>query len=208
MTLRLDSVTRVYRKAAEDVIAVDSVSFSIERGTALGLVGPSGSGKTTLINLIVGWDVPDSGSVAWDEKPGEGWDAIAVVPQGLGLLDELTLRENIVLPVVLGNREHRDAGALIDQLGLGEVADELPGSVSLGEQQRAAVARALITGPDLLVADEPTSHQDEANAERIAALLAEAATDGAVLVATHDERILDHVGVVLEMRDGRLTTSA
>jgi putative ABC transport system ATP-binding protein len=201
----LHGVGKIYRGRAEDVIGLADVSVGLEPGVITGLVGPSGSGKSTLVNVIVGWDKADEGEVEGVTELADGWEAIAVVPQDLGLLEELTLRENIALPVVLGNTAKIEVDDLIEAIGLVGVADQLPGAASLGEQQRAAIARALVTGPRLLVADEPTSHQDEANTFLIAELLVGAARDGsAVLIATHDRRVLEYVDVEIEMRDGRL----
>ena len=135
------------------------------------------------------------------------WSRLAIVPQTLGLLPELTMVENVEFPLRLGARVATDPGEAMELLGIGALANRPPQETSLGQQQRAAVARALVTAPALLVADEPTSHQDEANAERVTAALAEvAATGSCVFVATHDNRMLDRCDVVLQMSDGAVST--
>ena len=203
--VELRNVRKLYRSVAEDVTALAGVSLSIEAGRLLALVGPSGSGKTTLVNIVVGWDRADAGDVMVADGVGDDWSGTALIPQDLGLLDELTLRENVSLPVILGNSPAVDVEDLLVEVDLAGVAAQVPPAVSLGEQQRAAVGRALVTGPRLLVADEPTSHQDERNTVRIAALLRRAARQGsAVMVATHDERALDYADAIVEMRDGVL----
>ena len=201
--LRLDHVSRRYRLRAETVHAVRNVSLSLASGTVTGLMGPSGSGKTTLINLIVGWERPDEGVVLKDASVGDDWRGIAVVPQSLGLLEELSLAENVQLPVRLGNASRVSVDDLMREVGLDHLAHRTPDEVSLGEQQRAAVARALVSQPAVLVADEPTSHQDEANAMMVARMLRAAAGWGsAVLIATHDERILAVADAVVRLADG------
>lgn len=205
--VELTNVSRTYRSRAEDVTAVVAASLELRAGLVTALVGPSGSGKSTLINLIVGWETPDEGEVRTHPDVGDDWDSVAVVPQGLGLLAELTLAENIRLPAVLGNSVALDIDELCESLGLAHLRDQLPESVSLGEHQRAAVARALLPQPTLLVADEPTAHQDEENTLLVAELMRSAAASGsAVLIATHDARVLSSADVVIEILDGRLTT--
>jgi len=204
--VELTGVSRTYRSRAEDVPAVVAASLELDAGSLTALVGPSGSGKSTLINLIVGWELPDEGAVHTHPDVGDDWDSVAVVPQGLGLLAELTIAENIRLPAVLGNSAVLDFDELCESLGLTHLRDQLPEAVSLGEHQRAAVARALLPQPTLLVADEPTAHQDEENTLLVAELMRGAAAAGsAVLVATHDPRLLASADVVVEILDGRLT---
>lgn len=201
-TVRVEQVTKRYRRGSEIVTAVDRATLELRPGTMTGLVGPSGSGKTTLLNLLLGGDEPDEGAV--HGVPTEpDWSLSAVVPQSLGLLDELTLAENVTLPVRLGATPTRSAEELMGRLGIAALADRSPRETSLGEQQRAAVARALLTGCELLVVDEPTSHQDEANVLIVVdALAAHAAEGAAVIVATHDARVVARCDPVLHIRDG------
>ena len=188
--VRVENVTKRYRRGRETITAVDAASFEVMAGEITGLVGPSGSGKTTLLDIVVGGDEPDEGRVA-------------VVPQALGLLPELTIRENIDLPRRLGTTTPLDTDTVMIDLGIAALVDRAPDEVSLGEQQRTAIARALVTSPRLLVADEPTSHQDEANVDRVVAVLHERAQNGSgVLVATHDPRVIECCDRVLRMRDG------
>jgi len=204
--VRLTDVTKRHHRGREVVTAVDHVSLELPSGSMIALAGPSGSGKTTLLNLIVGGDVPDEGAI--DGPAGlADWSSLAIVPQALGLLPELTIGENIGFPLRLGARVATDPSEVMDRLGIGAVANRPPDETSLGEQQRAAVARALVTSPMLLVADEPTSHQDEANTDRVTAALADIAAAGScVFVATHDNRVLSRCDLVLQMRDGVVTT--
>jgi putative ABC transport system ATP-binding protein len=204
--LELVDVTRRFETRAETIVAVDSVSLTVEAGEVAGLAGPSGSGKSTLLHVVMGWERPDAGQVRRATTTMRaGWSNVAIVPQELGLLPELTARQNVELAGRIARSPMRDTSELLDALRLTDLADRLPEQLSMGEQQRVAVARAAVAAPALLVADEPTAHQDEAHADLVMALLDEvAAAGGAVLVATHDERLLDRVDRVIRMRDGRL----
>ena len=207
--IEVSRATRRFVTTAETVVALDDVSFSIGRGELVGLSGPSGSGKSTLVHLLLGWDRPDVGDIRRSDELGDGWGALATIPQDLGLLPELTARQNIALAQRIDGRHDVDIMGLLDELDMIELADRRPDELSLGEQQRVAVARALACSPDLVVADEPTAHQDERRADTVIQMLAHVATrGGAVIVATHDERLLDRVDRVLELFDGRLTTTA
>lgn len=203
--VRLDRVSRRFRTQAEVVVAVDDVSLWVRPGEIVALVGPSGSGKSTTLNLVLGWESPDAGTV---ERSIErtGWAGVAVVPQELGLLPELTARENVELPVRIIGGSHESADELLDALGLDGLAERFPSELSHGEQQRVAVARAMIARPELVVADEPTAHQDEARADAVMhQLVRVAAGGGGVLVATHDLRLLEGVDRVAYLLDGRIT---
>ena len=205
---QLIDVTKRYRRGRETVTAVDRVSLELRSGSMVALIGPSGSGKTTLLNLLVGGDEPDDGVIVGPANRAD-WSQLAIVPQTLGLLPELTMRENVALPIRLGASAAAEPDALMHALAIGLLAHRSPTETSLGEQQRAAVARALVTSPVLLVADEPTSHQDEANADAIVGALADAAASGScVFVATHDTRVLERCDVVLRMTDGRVTAGS
>jgi putative ABC transport system ATP-binding protein len=208
VVVRLADVSKRYHRGREVVTAVDHVTLDLSSRSMIALVGPSGSGKTTLLNLIVGGDEPDHGLI--EGPPGRAdWSQLTIVPQTLGLLPELTMGENVGLPLRLGASCAADVGAVMEFLGIGALADRPPEETSLGEQQRAAVARALVTTPALLVADEPTSHQDEANTDRVTDALAGAASAGScVFVATHDSRMLDRCDLVLRMTDGVVSIGA
>jgi putative ABC transport system ATP-binding protein len=204
----LRSTSRSYRTAAMTVAALTNVSLEIRRGELVGVAGPSGSGKTTLLNLVVGWEQPDSGVVSRHLGCGRGWTAMAVVPQELGLIPELTATQNVSLARRLAGCDRNAPVDLFARLGLVGLEDRLPDELSVGEQQRTAVARALACSPTLLVADEPTAHQDEYHADQVMALLAERASNGgAVLVATHDDRMLARVDRVVRLLDGKLVAS-
>ena len=137
---------------------------------------------------------------------GLGWEELAIVPQRLGLAADLAIAENVALPLRLaGLRDAERVAELLERFALTPLAGRLPGEGSLGEQQRAALARALVRRPALLLADEPTGHQDEDWAARVGAALHAACAEGsACLLATHDPDVLDHADRVLGIRDGRV----
>ena len=207
-------VTKSYRRGPEVVHALAGATFTLLPGEVVALVGPSGSGKTTLLNVLTGWERPDSGEIAWDgdatvDLAALSWGSVAVLPQRLGLIEELSVRENVELPLRLG--EALDgAGAqrvveLLAFLGLDELADRPPSETSLGEQQRTALARALLVVPRLVLADEPAGHQDAASAERVFRGLRAAASQGTcALVATHNPDSLRFCDRALRMTDGRV----
>lgn len=185
------------------------VDLAIAAGEVVALVGPSGSGKTTLLTIVAGFERPDRGQVTvsgCDPAGGEAlpWSTLAMLPQSLGLLPELTVAENVGLPGRLGAAAG-DGADLLARLGLGHLAPRLPGEISLGEQQRTALARAAVVRPALLVADEPVSHQNRAWAEAMMGLVADLAAGGtACLLATHDDVAVAAAHRVVHLRDGRL----
>ena len=201
--LELRSVTRHYRGRVETVRAVTDANLIVHGGSLIALIGPSGSGKTTVLNLLVGWEDSDSGEIIAPSR--SNWSDIAIVPQGIGLIDDLTIQENIDLPLRLGSPNTTTTTELMERLGLSDLAARRPYEVSLGEQQRAAIARAMVGQPRILVVDEPTAHQDESNADRIFSMLENAAAVGsAVIVATHETRLLERAQRVIQMENGSL----
>jgi putative ABC transport system ATP-binding protein len=207
----VDAVRRTYRRGAEQVHALWDVSLQLSQGEVVALVGPSGSGKTTLLNLLCGWETPDSGTLTWEhdgaamaERP---WAELAIIPQALGLLEDLTVSENVSLPARLG--AGGDCGdrydELVEDLNIGGFLDRRPRDTSLGEQQRTAVARALLLRPRLVLADEPTAHQDAVNGQRILDRLHESAeSGGCCLIATHSAEVMAAADRILRLVDGQL----
>jgi putative ABC transport system ATP-binding protein len=221
-------VRKTYRRGPEEVHALDGVSFELRTGEVVGLVGPSGSGKTTLLNLLCGWEHADSGDVRWPssgDTPAERrpWIDLAILPQSLGLVEELSVRENIELPIRLkrerangksngkeASKAEKEAHAariddLMDALGLIKFADRGPFEISLGEQQRTALARALVLRPKLLLADEPTGHQDAQWGRGVFGVIREAAALGTCcFIATHNQEAVKFVDRMIAIQDGHL----
>jgi putative ABC transport system ATP-binding protein len=193
--------TGVHRRFG-DVAVLRGVDLAVSAGELVTLSGPSGSGKTALMSLLCGFDFPDSGSVL----PGPAsWSDCAVLPQSLGLASELTLEENIALPLRLAGRAVEGVSGLLDELGISALGARYPSEVSFGQQQRAALARAVIAKPAALLADEPTAHLDAASAEAAVALLRRVADEGAaVLIATHHDAVHAVADRVLVLADGQV----
>ncbi len=196
---------KTFHRGDETVVAVDDVSIAVREGELAALVGSSGSGKTTVLNLLAGWEKPDAGTVT---IPGTDWDELAVVPQRFGLLNELSVRENIEYPARLARRldEARTwVDELMETLALTELGRRFPYETSIGQQQRTALARSLALHPRVLLADEPTGHQDAASALAVARALRAAADSGtACLVATHDRELADLFDSTYSLAGGRL----
>ncbi len=219
VVLRTSGVTRTFTRGSEPVVALDGVDLELVRGELVALVGRSGSGKTTLLNVLCGWELPDDGTVQWCGSSGEsavsvadvGWEGISLVPQTPGLLEDLTVAENVGLP---GRLRGDSPGvtdpavdAMLESLGLYELSERFPDEISLGEQQRTSVARALLLSPDLLLADEPTAHQDAVSMAKVLDAIRSVVGSGkACMVASHSAEVLRVADRVLEMRDGSLGT--
>ena len=207
-----------FTRGAETVTALAGVDLHVDAGEFVALVGPSGSGKSTLLALLCGWETADEGRLEYlgplaDRPPVSlGWPELALVPQALGLVADLSLADNVLLPARLRGTtdvEEARARALLTDFRVDHLADRYPHQASLGEQQRVAVARALLLRPAVLLADEPTAHQDRGNADRLLDAVTDAARAGAaVLLATHDELAWARADRVLSMRDGHLTSGA
>jgi len=207
-------VTKSFRRGAEEVHALRGVNFTLRPGELVALVGPSGSGKSTLLNVLCGWEEPDAGGLDWrGELSGRaadafGWAELALVPQALGLLSDLTLAENVLMPARLSGRlrEFGDRGrALMELFGVAHLAARYPRQASLGEQQRCAVARAVLLRPALMLADEPTAHQDAGWTRVLFTAFRELVSIGSMcLIATHDPQTWEYADRVLVMQDGEL----
>ena len=202
--LTLHNVGKSFLRGQTEVVVLDDLAASVEPGEVLIIRGRSGSGKTTLLNLLAGWQTPDRGSVNWSIESPERWENVAVVPQSLGLLPELTLGENIGLPGRLADDDN-DIQEIAEKLEIGHLLDRSTTGASLGEQQRAAIARALIRRPALLLADEPSSHQDLEHLHLVWRLISETAAAGtAVIAATHDPDGFTYADRILDLQEGKL----
>src|SRR4051812_14743971 len=217
-----DALTKVYRRGAEEVRALDGVSFELAVGEFAAVVGPSGAGKTTLLHLLGCMDRPTSGRLLLGGDPVDGMSEAALtrtrqervgfVFQHFGLVPTLTVAENIGLPNTFAARPLSRAAArdrveaLLERVGLLPRHEHRPHQLSGGEMQRVAIARALMNAPRLLLADEPTGNLDSGTAAEVAALLRDLHHDGlTVVVVTHNEVLAGVAGRRLAMADGRLS---
>ena len=209
--LTAGGVGKEFRTSAGVITPVNGFDLTLEAGELVALHGPSASGKTTIVHLLAGWEQPDRGVIAWPGASAEPppWSELAVIPQTVALLDELTVAENITL-ALRTLRAPRTTDRLpamtdelaqaLEELGLTPLLDRTVDQISVGEQQRVMVARALSTRPAVILADEPTAHQDERNAAVIASLLKHATGRGAAcLIATRQttlRALVDQVGII------------
>jgi putative ABC transport system ATP-binding protein len=223
VTLRLQQVTRHFSVGGETVHAVDGVSLELRRGELIALYGPSGSGKSTLLLIAAGLEAPDRGTVTWDEEPvplrgraADRWrrDTLGVILQQPQLVEGVPLHRSAGLRLEARGMR-RSAARLagiraLREVGLGQRLAHRPDQLSIGQRQRAAIARALTTDPALILADEPTGNLDSQASAQIIDLLDVLAhdRDRAVLIVTHDPQLAQRADRVLRLADGRLTESA
>ncbi len=215
-----EDVSRVYKKAAADVVVFDKLSFTIQRGEFVAMLGPSGSGKTTILNLLAGFDSPTSGKikVGEDTISGLSEDALAdwrgrnlgFVFQSNNLISLLTAMENVEFPLRrlgMARRERRArAEKALSLVGLAKRAQHFPRELSTGEEQRVAIARAIVTDPRFLIADEPTGNLDAVSAKQINEIfqLLNREHEKTILLATHDQNAASYAQRRLHLRKGVL----
>jgi putative ABC transport system ATP-binding protein len=221
----VQDVSKIYHLGKTEVPALRGVSLDICRGEFLSIAGPSGSGKTTLLNLIGCIDTPTSGSVVVDGKDTRDLSEraltalrlhrIGFIFQTFNLVQVLSVRQNVEFPLLLQgglSRRERDArvGALLEAVGLASHARHRPSELSGGQRQRVAVARALVTGPALVLADEPTANLDSRTGETIIDLMKEMnARDGTTFVfSTHDPKVMAHATAIVRIADGQVVERA
>ncbi len=219
--LEVHDLKKVYtsRFGTQKVEALRRVNFSVERGEFVAVMGESGSGKTTLLNLLAALDRPTSGTVLLDGVDAASLpdrdvaafrrDQLGFVFQEFNLLDTFTLEDNIYLPLVLAGRPHEEMEArlqpLAAELGIAELLKKYPYEVSGGQKQRAAVARALITEPKLLLADEPTGALDSRSTDELLSLFTRVNRRGQTIVmVTHSVKAASRATRVLFIRDGEV----
>ena len=215
----LHAVHRVYPRGASRVVALGGVDLEIRTGEKLAIMGPSGSGKTTLLSILGCLDRPTSGAHLFAGRAVEGLDddalshlrnrEIGFVFQAFHLIPQLTVAENVETPLQYAGVPEADwrprALRALERVSLAGRADHRPNELSGGEAQRAAIARALVTRPRLLLADEPTGNLDTATGDEIAALLDELHAGGAtVVLVTHNEALGRRAQRVVRLRDGRV----
>lgn len=216
--LRTEELTKEYGFGENKVIALDHVSFSVEKGEFVTILGPSGSGKSTLLHLVGGVDRPTHGQVfiggqsIYKMKNRDltvfRRREIGQIYQFYNLIPVLDVKENISLPVLLDHKkvDQEELQKLLEILGLEKRADHLPNELSGGQQQRVAIGRALISQPQLLLADEPTGNLDQKNSLEIINLFKELneVYKQTILLITHDEKIAGNSSRIIRIEDGKI----
>ncbi len=217
MSLVAENIHKVYQNGAKEVRAIGGVSLEIQNGESLAIVGPSGAGKSTLLHLLGGLDTPTSGNVLLDgvdmnklsdrERAKMRNRRISFVFQFYHLLPEFTALENVMMPALIKGQAVRDrARDVLESVGLADRAGHKPRELSGGESQRAAIARALMNEPEILLCDEPTGNLDSKTSEAIYRLLFElqSRTRMSLILVTHDEGITSRVNRTIHIRDGKI----
>ena len=219
--LEVQHIQKIYttRFGGNQVQALSNVSFSVEPGEYVAIMGESGSGKTTLLNILAALDRPTAGEVLLAGKPLSAIrerdlaafrrSHLGFVFQDFNLLATVSLQDNIYLPLVLAGTDYqamrKKLRPIADQLGISDILTKYPYEVSGGQKQRAAVARALITDPQLILADEPTGALDSRSSDALLELFGELNGAGqTILMVTHSVKAASHAGRVLFLRDGQV----
>lgn len=218
--LRVHEIEKTYGTGVASVRALDHVSLDVPRGQFLAVMGPSGSGKSTLLQCAAGLDTVDAGRVVLDGDELTAMrdnqltitrrDRIGFIFQSFNLLPTLTARDNIVLPLRMAKRavDQHWFDHVVEMLGLQERLAHTPAELSGGQQQRVAVARALMTRPDVIFADEPTGALDQATSKRLVEFLRRLTDelDQTLVMVTHDPAAAQWADRIVELRDGRITS--
>lgn len=217
----LNEVVKSFPVGDDEITVLKGINLEIGSGEFISIVGPSGNGKSTLLNMITGIDRPTAGEVIVTGRPVHkmsendlaAWrgDHVGIIFQFFQMLPSLSLLQNVILPMDFANKfEPKERGdramALLETVSLADQANKLPGMVSGGQQQRAAIARALANDPPLLVADEPTGNLDSHTAGDVFRLFNRLVEEGkTLLMVTHDKELARQVPRVVEITDGRIT---
>lgn len=218
--LKVENITKTYGKGQTKVVALNDVSFKVEKGEFVAIVGASGSGKSTLLHIIGGVDRPDSGSVYVNGQNISKFNddklaifrrrQVGLIYQFYNLIPVLTVEENITLPLDLDNVsvEKNKLDNLINTLGLNERRTHLPNELSGGQQQRISIGRALITSPAIILADEPTGNLDTKSSDEIVRLLKKSNKDykQTIIMITHNMEIASIADRIIKLEDGQITT--
>ena len=216
--LKVENLTKIYGKDENKVVALDNVSFSVEKGEFVAIVGASGSGKSTLLHLIGGVDRPSYGKVYIDGKDIYSFNddklaifrrrQVGLIYQFYNLIPILNVEENITLPLSLDNREvnKEKLDELLKLLGLEDRKTHLPNELSGGQQQRTSIGRAHITNPTIILADEPTGNLDSKASEEIVELLKKSNKDykQTIIMITHNLEIAKEADRIIKLEDGKI----
>ncbi|MCG3208279.1 MAG: Lipoprotein-releasing system ATP-binding protein LolD [Anaerolineae bacterium] len=219
--VQIKDVVKSFKVGDGEVTILKGISFDVKKGEFVSIVGPSGNGKSTLLNMITGIDRPSAGEVVvtgrnlikMSENQMAAWrgENVGIIFQFFQMLPALSLLQNVILPMDFANKysakERRDrAMHLLEIVDLGDQADKLPSMVSGGQQQRAAIARALANDPPLLVGDEPTGNLDSRTAQDVFELFSKLVEGGkSMLMVTHDKELARRVPRVVEITNGKIT---
>lgn len=218
--LKVENLTKIYGKGTTKVVALDNVSFTVEKGEFVAIIGASGSGKSTLLHLIGGVDRPTSGKVYINGQDifALNDDKLAIfrrrhiglIYQFYNLIPILNVKENILLPLQLDNRDcdKSDLKELLKLLGLENRENHLPNELSGGQQQRTSIGRALVTKPAIILADEPTGNLDSKSSDEIVDLLKKSNKDlkQTIIMITHNPELAKMADRIIKIEDGKIVS--
>jgi putative ABC transport system ATP-binding protein len=219
-TIIINNLTKIYKEGENQVIALNNINLTINKGEFTAIVGPSGSGKTTLLNMIGGLDSPDSGNIKVDEIEVTSLSQnelinfrrnnVGFVFQSFNLIPVLTAKENITLVMDLqgipSEKSNKRAIELLENVGLKDRANSRPSKLSGGQQQRITVARALASKPKFILADEPTANLDSKSAETLLDIMERLNREENItfIFSTHDPRVMNKARRIIKLEDGKI----
>jgi putative ABC transport system ATP-binding protein len=217
--IKIHDLSKTYRTADVETTALNNVNLEVAAGEFIAIMGPSGCGKSTMLNILGMLDTPNSGSYEFIDQDVSNKSErelasvrkqhIGFIFQSFNLIDELTVAENVMLPLLYqkipsAEREQR-VREVLERVNIAHRADHRPQQLSGGQQQRVAVARAVVTNPDLILADEPTGNLDTVNGEEVLELLSQLNGEGTtIIMVTHDQGHAEHASRIVNMLDGRV----
>ena len=216
--VEFEDVCKYYQTGSVKIAAADHLNFYVDKGEFCIIVGPSGAGKTTLLNILGCLDRPSSGSYLWDERRIDALPAkvltemrakdIGFILQDYGLIDSISVLENCLAPCIFSGQKRRQAkksaADALERLGISDLGAREVGKLSGGQKQRAAIARAIVNQPQLILADEPTGALDSRNTEIILDVLLSLVHPQSILIlATHDANVAKRCDSILQIQDGR-----
>ncbi len=216
--LRIENLTKIYGEGENNVIALDNINLTVERGDFIAIIGASGSGKSTLLHMIGGVDSPTDGKIYLENTDISKYNSkeralfrrrkVGLIYQFFNLIPDITVRNNIILPLVLDKRkvDEEFLKEIVEKLSISDKLNSFPSELSGGQQQRVAIARSLIYKPTIMLADEPTGNLDKDNSKEIIEILkySNKVYNQTIILITHDENVALQAKRIIKIEDGKI----